>query len=93
MGQDKMSQMTPEEWGDAVAQGEFDHDMGEVIEEREELTEDRILEMLDNRQFKELKEELENNMYPVAVSYTHLDVYKRQLQMYAGNAGEACRRS
>ena len=48
MGQDKMSQMTPEEWGDAVAQGEFDHNMGEVIEEREELTEDRILEMLDN---------------------------------------------
>lgn len=65
MGQDKMSQMTPEEWGDAVAQGEFDHDISEIIEEREELTEERILEMLDNRQFKELKEELENNMYPV----------------------------
>ena len=65
MGQDKMSQMTSEEWGDAVAQGEFDHDISEGIEEREELTEERILEMLDNRQFKELKEELENNMYPV----------------------------
>ena len=65
MGQDKMSQMTSEEWGDAVAQGEFDHDINESIEEREELTEERILEMLDNRQFKELKEELENNMYPV----------------------------
>ena len=57
--------MTPEEWGDAVAQGEFDHDISDIIEEREELTEERILEMLDNRQFKELKEELENNMYPV----------------------------
>ena len=34
-------------------------------EEREELTEERILQMLDERKFKELKEELENNMYPV----------------------------
>ena len=32
---------------------------------REELTEERILDMLENRQYKELKEELENNMYPV----------------------------
>ena len=32
MGQDKMSQMTSEEWGDAVAQGEFDHDISEGIE-------------------------------------------------------------
>ena len=32
---------------------------------REELTEERILSMLENRQYKELKEELENNMYPV----------------------------
>ena len=39
---------------------EFDY-----LEEREELTEERILDMLENRQFKELKEELENNMYPV----------------------------
>ena len=31
---------------------------------REELTEERILDMLENRQYKELKEELENNMYP-----------------------------
>ena len=27
---------------------------------REELTEERILDMLENRQYKELKEELEN---------------------------------
>ena len=33
-------------------------------EEREELTEERILQMLDERKFKELKEELEH-MYPV----------------------------
>lgn len=37
----------------------------EYLEDREELTEERILEMLENRQFKELKEELETNMYPV----------------------------
>ena len=35
------------------------------LEDREELTEERIREMLDERQYKELKEELENNMYPV----------------------------
>ena len=81
MGQDKMSQMTPEEWGDAVAQGEFDHNMGEVIEEREELTEDRILEMLDNRQFKDLKEELENNMYPVDLAEILQEFEQKQLVM------------
>ena len=37
---------------------------------REELTEERILDMLENRQYKELKEELENNMYP-AEAYGH----------------------
>lgn len=36
-----------------------------VEEQKEELTEERILEMLEGRQYKELKEELENNMYPV----------------------------
>lgn len=38
---------------------------GSYLEEREELTEERILEMLEARQYKKLKEELENNMYPV----------------------------
>ena len=56
------SNVTGEEWGNSVAQSEFDYDFSE---EREELTIERIEEMLDNRQFKELKEELENNMYPV----------------------------
>ena len=37
----------------------------DYLEEREELTEERILEMLEERQYKELKEELENNMYPI----------------------------
>lgn len=48
---------------------EFDNELQEgnkdYLEEREDLTEERILEMLENRQYKELKEELENNMYPV----------------------------
>ena len=37
----------------------------DYLEEREELTEERIMDMLDSRKYKELKEELENNMYPV----------------------------
>ena len=32
---------------------------------KEELTEERVLQMLEERRYKELKEELENNMYPV----------------------------
>ena len=43
----------------------------DYMEEREELTEERILEMLENRQYKELKEELENNMYPVDLAACH----------------------
>lgn len=50
------------DWGHAVATSEFDHD---VPEEREELTIERIEEMINEHQFKELKEELKNNMYPV----------------------------
>ena len=34
-------------------------------DDRRRLTEDVILDMLDRKQYKELKEELENNMYPV----------------------------
>ena len=36
-----------------------------VEEQKEELTDERILQMLGERQYKELKEELENHMYPV----------------------------
>ena len=35
-----------------------------VEEQKEELTDERILQLLEERQYKELKEELENNMYP-----------------------------
>lgn len=51
----------------------------EVFEERQELTEERILEMLENRQFKELKEELQNNMYPVDLAETLAEFNQKQL--------------
>ena len=63
-----LSRMTDEEWGHAVAQSEFDYDdpaEEEFPVEREELTLERIQDMLSNRHFKELKEELEKNIYPV----------------------------
>ena len=55
---------------------EFDY-----LEEREELTEERILDMLENRQFKELKEELENNMYPVDLADILEEFDQKQLVM------------
>ncbi len=49
-------------------------------EEREELTEERILQMLDERKFKELKEELEH-MYPVDLAELMEDFNQKQLVM------------
>lgn len=69
-------QITAEEWGQAVASSEFDYD---YPDEREELTIERIQEMLDHRQFKELKEELENNMYPVDLAEILEEVDEKQL--------------
>ena len=37
--------------------------------------------MLDNRQFKELKEELENNMYPVDLAEILEEFEQKQLVM------------
>ncbi|MCI9215520.1 MAG: magnesium transporter [Dorea sp.] len=74
--------MTDEEWGHAVAQSEFDYDdpaQEEFPIEREELTLERIKEMLSNRQFKELKEELENNIYPVDLADILEEVDEKQL--------------
>ena len=80
---DDIQNVSPEEWGHAVAQSEFDYDdpdeQEEVVLEREELTIERIQEMLDNRQFKELKEELENNMYPVDLADILEEVNEKQL--------------
>ena len=49
-------------------------------EEREELTEERILQMLDERKLKELKEELEH-MYPVDLAELMEDFNQKQLVM------------
>lgn len=59
-GSDQEFKITDQDGRSAVEEQERDY-----LEEREELTEERILDMLENRQYKELKEELENNMYPV----------------------------
>ncbi|HJF95234.1 MAG TPA: magnesium transporter [Lachnoclostridium phocaeense] len=45
------------------------------------MTEERILQMLDERKFKELKEELENNMYPVDLAELMKDFTQKQLVM------------
>ena len=46
-------------------QEEQDIQEWENPDDRRRLTEDVILDMLDHKQYKELKEELEDNMYPV----------------------------
>ena len=53
----------------------------EYLEEREELTGERILEMLEERKFKELKEELETNMYPVDLADIFEDFEHKQMLM------------
>ena len=45
------------------------------------LTEDEIKEMLENRQYKELKEQLESNMYPVDLAENLEDFDQKQLVM------------
>ena len=45
------------------------------------LTEDEIKEMLGNRQYKELKEQLESNMYPVDLAEILEDFDQKQLVM------------
>ncbi len=72
----EMGQVTAEELGQAVASSEFDYD---YVEEREELTIERIQKMLEFRQFKELKDELENNMYPVDLADILEEVDEKQL--------------
>lgn len=71
-----MSQISAEEWGQAVASSEFDYDS---MDEREELTIGRIQKMLEQRQFKELKDELENHMYPVDLADILEEVDEKQL--------------
>lgn len=65
--------------------GELDTELQEenrdYLEEREDLTEERILEMLENRQYRELKEELENNMYPVDLAEILEEFDQKQMVM------------
>ncbi len=51
------------------------------LDDREELTEERILEMLEARQYKELKEELENNMHPVDLAEIMQEFTQKQIVM------------
>lgn len=51
------------------------------LEDREELTEERILEMLEARQYKELKEELEDNMHPVDLAEIMQEFNQKQIVM------------
>ncbi len=80
---DDLRRSADEEWGSAVAWSEFDYDdlpeEEEYPPEREELTIERIQEMLSARRFKELKEELENNMYPVDLADILEEVDEKQL--------------
>lgn len=80
---DDVRKMSDEDWGSDVAWSEFDYDTLPEDEgyppEREELTIERIQEMLNTRQFKELKEELENNMYPVDLADILEEVDEKQL--------------
>ncbi len=52
-----------------------------VEEWKEELTEERILQMLEERQYKQLKEELENNMYPVDLADILEEFEQKQMVM------------
>lgn len=80
---DDPRKLTDEEWGNAVAMSEFDYDdpaEGEdFLAEREELTIERIQDMLTSRKFRKLKEELENNIYPVDLADILEEVDQKQL--------------
>ncbi len=52
-----------------------------VKEQKEELTKERILQRLEDRQYKELKEELENSMYPVDLADILEEFEQKQMVM------------
>lgn len=70
--------VTENEWEEI--EDEYEYGI-EYLEEREELTGERILEMLEERQFKELKEELETNMYPVDLADIMEEFEHKQMLM------------
>ncbi|MSR94904.1 magnesium transporter [Clostridiaceae bacterium 68-1-5] len=53
----------------------------DYLEEREELTGQRIRDMLEQKQYKELKEELEHNMYPVDLAEILAEFDQKQMVM------------
>ena len=62
--------------------------MAHLLPERKSVMNNKI-EVFKNEQFGEIRTALiENEPWFVAVSYTHLDVYKRQLRMFAGLLSE-----
>ena len=58
--------------------GERELDDIDFVEYSVELTEERIKDMLDAREYKELKEELETNMYPVDLA----EILEKQKQLW-----------
>ena len=73
------------EWKEHDPESDFavkeQDETADYMEEREELTEERILEMLEARQYKDLKEELENNMYPVDLADLMENFNQKQMVM------------
>ena len=62
----------------SMEDGQREEDDIDYVEDREELTEERIKDMLDAREYKELKEELETNMYPVDLA----EILEKQKQLW-----------
>lgn len=66
---------------DKEVKDEFLSEENYNLEDREELTEERILELLEARQYKELKEELEDNMHPVDLAEIMQEFNQKQIVM------------
>lgn len=66
---------------DKEVKDEFLSEENYNLEDREELTEERILELLEARKYKELKEELEDNMHPVDLAEIMQEFNQKQIVM------------
>lgn len=83
--EDRKEDTMEKEWKEHDPESDFavkeQDETADYMEEREELTEERILEMLEARQYKDLKEELENNMYPVDLADLMENFNQKQMVM------------
>lgn len=83
--EDRKEDTMEKEWKEHDPESDFavkeQDEAADYMEEREELTEERILEMLEARQYKDLKEELENNMYPVDLADLMENFNQKQMVM------------